>query len=139
MTRRPGLYGLLAATCLLGCGVHVNAPVEAHEHHGGMAYSDDREVVQIISALIGGKNVFVPATVVLTEGEGRALSVFNTTDIPHGFSIPGLGIETILPPGEELRIPLPRLEGGHIHAIRCHVHPPHRSATLVVLPAAPVN
>lgn len=135
--RRGAALAAALAAALCACSAHVNAPIAAHEHHVGTAFSDDREVVQIVSALIGGKNVFIPATVVLTEGDGRALSVFNTTDIPHGFAIPGLGIETILPPGQELRIPLPHLEAGHIHAIRCHVHPPHRSATLVVLPAAP--
>ncbi|MEN8160270.1 MAG: cupredoxin domain-containing protein [Myxococcota bacterium] len=91
--------------------------------------------VQMISALVGGKNVFIPSTVVVTAGSGRSLSVFNTVDQPHGFAIPALGIEVVLQPGQEYVVELPTLEGGKVHAINCHLHPPHRSATLVVLQA----
>ena len=98
-------------------------------------FDDDRTVVQVLSTNVGGKNFFVPSTIVLTAGEGRKLSLFNTTDIPHGFAIPGLGVEVVVQPGVETEIALPPLEGRHVYAVNCHVHPPHRSATLVVLPA----
>ena len=100
-----------------------------------LGYDDDRSVVQVVSTNVGGKNFFVPSTIVLTAGEGRKLSLFNTTDIPHGFAIPGLGVEVVAQPGVETEIALPPLEGEHVYAVNCHVHPPHRSATLVVLPA----
>ena len=61
------------------------------------------------------------------------MSIFNTTEIPHGFTIPALGVETILQPGEETVVALPALEGGHIYDIGCHLHAPHRHATLVVV------
>ncbi len=61
-------------------------------------------------------------------------SVFNTTDKPHGFAIPGLDVQTVLPAGEEIQLDLPALAGGEIYRIACHLHPPHRSATLVVVP-----
>jgi heme/copper-type cytochrome/quinol oxidase subunit 2 len=62
------------------------------------------------------------------------LSIYNTTDIHHGFAIAGLGVEAIVPPGVEYEIALPKLEGGAVMRIHCHMHPAHRSATLVVLP-----
>jgi hypothetical protein len=96
-------------------------------------FSDDRTQVQVITTNIGGKNVFVPSTIVVTAGAGRSLSFFNTTDQPHGMAIPGLGIEVILKPAEEYVVELPTLEGGRIYGINCHLHPPHRGATLVVL------
>jgi hypothetical protein len=101
--------------------------------HAG--FSDERTQVQVITTNIGGKNVFVPSTIVVTSGSGRSLSFFNTTDQPHGMAIPGLGIEVVLKPAEEYVVELPTLEGGRIYAINCHLHPPHRSATLVVLPS----
>ena len=88
--------------------------------------------IEMVSTNVGGKNVFIPSTVVLTPGEGRTLSLFNTTDIPHGFQIPALGVEEVLPSQEEYVVKLPPLEPG-VYAIGCHLHPPHRSATLVVL------
>jgi heme/copper-type cytochrome/quinol oxidase subunit 2 len=125
---------VLLAFGLQGCvwfGTYEGEQTEAAP--GG--FDDDRTVVQVVTTNVGGKNFFVPSTIVFTAGEGRKLSVFNTTDIPHGFAIPGLGVEVIVPPGVETEIPLPPLEARHIYAINCHVHPPHRSATLVVLPA----
>lgn len=107
------------------------------EDEVAQGYDDDRTEVQVVTTNVGGKNFFVPSTIVLTAGTGRKLSLFNTTDIPHGFAIPALGLAVIAQPGVETPIELPELEGGHVYAINCHVHPPHRSATLVVLPARP--
>jgi heme/copper-type cytochrome/quinol oxidase subunit 2 len=98
-------------------------------------FTDDRSAVQVVSAKIGTKNLFVPSTIVLTAGKGRSLSIFNDTDTPHGFKIAALGIETVLPPGQDTKIDLPPLEGGHLYEITCQLHAPHRHATLVVLDA----
>jgi hypothetical protein len=99
----------------------------------GDGYTDERSTVQMVSAVVGGKNVFVPSTVILTQGSGRSLSIFNTADKPHGFTIPSLSVETVLEPGVETVVALPPLEGGRIYEIQCHLHPPHRHATLVVV------
>jgi len=98
-------------------------------------FTDDRSAVQVVSAKIGTKNVFIPSTIVLTAGKGRTLSIFNDTDTPHGFKIAALGVEAVLQPGQETKIDLPPLEGGHVYEINCQLHPPHRHATLVVLDA----
>jgi hypothetical protein len=126
---RRALLALVAPALLLGC-ISVR-DVSVREG----AFSDERTQVQVISALVGGKNVFIPSTIVLSSGSGRSLSVFNTTDQPHGLAIPALGIEAVLVPGQEQVIELPTLEGGNIYAINCHLHPPHRGATLVVVPS----
>lgn len=117
-----GLAGLLAGT---------SAPSGAR----GEGFTDDRSAVQVVSAKVGTKNVFVPSTIVVTAGKGRTLSVFNDTDTPHGFKIAALGVEVVLLPGQETKIDLPPLEGGHLYEINCQLHAPHRHATLVVLDA----
>jgi hypothetical protein len=132
--------GALAALLLLalfpsGCLWFSGGSFET-EVAGPIGYVDERPVVQVVTTNVGGKNFFVPSTVVVTAGTGRKLSLFNTTDIPHGFQIPSLGIELLLQPGVETPVELPPLEAGHIYAINCHVHPPHRSASLIVVPAA---
>jgi Cupredoxin-like domain len=128
---RRALIALAVPLLLSGC-ITLR---DGHGGHGRHGFSDDRSQVQLVSALVGGKNVFIPSTIVLTAGSGRTLSVFNTTDQPHGFAIPGLGVEVVLQPGAEQVIPLPTLEAHHLYAINCHLHPPHRSATLMVVPA----
>ena len=126
--------GTAIATLLLGltsgCGLHIQSGAT-----GALAgYQSDVSEVQVISAVVGGKNVFIPSTIVVRAGGPQALSVFNTTDNPHGFAIKGLSIETVLMPGEETRIELPVLEDSEIYTIGCQLHPPHRTATLVVVP-----
>ena len=127
---RRALLALAVPALLAGC-------ISEHSagHHMRHGFSDDRSVVQVISANVGGKNVFIPSTIVLTEGSGRKLSVFNTTDQPHGFAIAGLGVEVVLPPAQETVIELPTLEAHRIYAINCQMHPAHRTATLMVVPA----
>ena len=121
----------IAASLLVGaggCGAHSHA----NRHVPG--FGSDVTTVQVISAEIGGKNVFIPSTIVVSAGKPQSLSVFNTTDKPHGFAIAGLSIETVIMPGEEVMIDLPPLTGSEIYNIGCHLHPPHRHATLVVVP-----
>ncbi len=121
----------LASPVLASLLVLASAPSVAR----AQGFTDDRSAVQVVSAKIGTKNLFVPSTIVLTAGKGRALSIFNDTDTPHGFKIAALGIETVLPPQQETKIDLPPLEGGHVYEIICQLHAPHRHATLVVLNA----
>ncbi len=134
------LRGFVAGSALLGAGLAspgcITADVQYRETRGSRLgeFVDDRKVVEVISTNVGGKNVYIPGTIVLSEGEGRVLSFFNTTDTPHGMTIEGLGIQEILPPGKEHPVALPELEGGNVYPINCHLHPPHRGATLVVLP-----
>jgi heme/copper-type cytochrome/quinol oxidase subunit 2 len=97
-------------------------------------FTSDVDTIQIVSANVGGKNVFIPSTIVVTGGKPVTLSIFNTTDVPHGFAIPGIKIETVLPVNEEHAVKLPALEGGHVYQVNCQLHPAHRTATLVVLP-----
>jgi hypothetical protein len=128
--RLPSVLAAFAALAV-GCA----ARMEMHETHHAAGYSSDVSTVQMASVLIGGKNVFIPSTIVVTDGGPRSLSIVNTTEMPHGFAISALGIEKVIAPGEEVLIELPSLQGGQVLRIHCHMHPPHRSATLVVLPS----
>jgi heme/copper-type cytochrome/quinol oxidase subunit 2 len=119
------------APFLIAWLVAVSAPAV---HADG--FTSDVETIQIVSALVGGKNVFIPSTIVVVSGKPITLSIFNTTDVPHGFAIPGLGIAEILPVQQEHVVKLPALEAGKLHHIQCQLHAPHRGGTLVVLPAA---
>jgi hypothetical protein len=131
MTIRRSPLVALAALVALGC-----AHGSMHREHHARTFTSDVSTVQVVSALVGGKNVFIPSTIVVTDGGPRSLSVFNTTEMPHGFKIEALGIETVLPPGEEKVIELPPLKGGQVLRIGCQLHPAHRTATLVVLPGS---
>jgi hypothetical protein len=119
--------GLLVATVGSGCSHHTNT--------GSLGYQTDQTTIQVVSAVVGGKNVFIPSTIIVTNEAPTKLSLFNTTGKPHGFAIAGLGIEVVLPADEEFEVVLPALEAGRIYRIHCQLHPPHRSASLIVLPS----
>jgi len=121
--------GLVAAALASGCSS--SSDIGATDGAGG--YSSDSTTVQVVSTLVGDKNVYIPSTIVVTGGEQYSLSLYNTTDTPHGFRISGLAIETVLLPREEHRVELPVLEGGRIYHIHCQLHPGHRTGKLVVL------
>jgi hypothetical protein len=129
----PALFAFAVPALLAGCVSERGGHAGHHKRRHG--FSDDRSAVQVVTTNLGGKNVFIPSTIVLTEGSGRKLSLFNTTDQPHGFAIPGLGLAVVLQPGVEQEVELPTLEAHHLYAITCHLHPPHRGATLMVVPA----
>lgn len=124
-----GRLGALLALAA-GCSVHSNVDVDQPT----IGYSSESSPIQVVTTVIGGKNVFIPSTLVVTGGRPQSLSIYNTTDKAHGFRIAALGIEVILVPGQETAVELPALEGGRVLRIDCHLHPPHRTATLVVLP-----
>jgi heme/copper-type cytochrome/quinol oxidase subunit 2 len=107
-------------------------PALAEHHEQGDHAAASSDVIQVVSTNVQGKNVYIPATIVVEAGKPAALSVFNTTDTPHGFSIAGAKIEEVLIPGVEHPIQVPALEAG-IYTIHCQLHPPHRNGRLVVI------
>src|SRR5215510_548713 len=102
------------------------------DHHG---FTSDTSTIQVVTTELGGKNVFIPSTIVVTSGHPVKLSIYNTTDVPHGFAIPALKVAEVIQPKSEQEIDLPALEPHQVLQIKCHLHEKHRTATLVVLPA----
>jgi heme/copper-type cytochrome/quinol oxidase subunit 2 len=121
---------LQRATLVLAGALAFSAAPGRAEHHENAG-----DTIEVVSTNVQGKNVFIPSSIVVAEGQPHTLSIFNTTDVPHGFAIAGIGVEVVLPPQEETRVELPALEGEKIHRIHCQLHAPHRSAQLVVLDA----
>ena len=89
--------------------------------------------IQMLSSNVQGKNVYIPGTIVMIAGKPRTLQIYNTTDTPHGFSIEGAGVKAVLPPKVEHEVKVPALPEG-LYRIFCQLHPPHRSAQLLVIP-----
>lgn len=129
---------LLLAATLGGCQVGVGTPRSSapplnYTTPTVRGFATDTAITQMVTTLIGGKNVFIPSTVVVTAGATHTLSIYNTTDGPHGFRIDGLDVEVVLDPGVETEVVLENLQGGNVYQIGCQLHPTHRTGTLVVL------
>jgi len=137
MTRSQRVVALLGGFAAFFAAFVVFAVAATGAHHeeseGASHAGADPSLIEVVSTNVQGKNVFIPSTIVVAEGKPHTLTIFNTTDTPHGFKVDGLGIEFILNPGVETRVELPALEEGKIYRVHCQLHPPHRSAQLVVL------
>lgn len=131
--RRKGLGSTLLAV-LVGLATAGCFTTNASLTASFPGYQTDVTTIQVVSTVVGGKNVFIPSTIVVTGGVPQALSIYNTADQPHGFAIRAIGVEAVLLAGQETRIDQPPLEGAQVLQINCHLHPPHRTATLVVVP-----
>ena len=116
---------------LLGLALLFATPTATAGHHEAGEHQGD-PIIQVVSTLVGGKNVFIPSTLVVAAGKAHTLSIFNTTDKPHGFSIPSLKIMEVLPDQVEHEVKLPPVKAG-IYPIHCHLHPAHRTATLLAV------
>ncbi|MGH0028667.1 MAG: cupredoxin domain-containing protein [Myxococcota bacterium] len=125
---RPIRFILLLAFLLLATAAFAGSAA-------ARGFESDQTVIQVVSTNVQGKNVYIPGTIVVVSGREHTLSLFNTTDVPHGFRIEGLDLETVLPPKEEHELVLPPLEDHRIYQIHCQLHPAHRTATLMVVPA----
>ena len=130
---RPTRFALVLSAVLALAACHGPAGQHRHGRHHG--FTSDTSTIQVVTTQLGGKNVFIPSTIVVTSGRPVKLSIFNTTEIPHGFAIPALDVSEVLPAQKEHEIELPALEGHQVLQITCHLHAAHRTATLVVLPA----
>ena len=135
MAENPGRWLRIVGPAALALGV-LGCDFSTHLDSSslGAAFETDSTRVQVMSAVVGGKNVFVPSTIVVAADTPYTLSVYNGTDGPHGFAIEGAGVEVMLLAQEETEIALPALEAGHLYRIHCHLHGAHRAATLVVVP-----
>ena len=136
-TNRSSRTRALRGACALALVAWIGASVGCHGpmHGGHHGFTGDTGTIQVVTTELGGKNVFIPSTIVVTSGHPVKLSIFNTTDVPHGFAIPALNVAEVVPPKAEQEIDLPALEGHQVLQIKCHLHEKHRTATLVVLPA----
>ena len=122
MSGRRSRWGSLALLAALG----TTSPIAAEEA------AVETPPVQVLTAVVGGKNVFIPSTIAVAAGRASQLSIFNATDKPHGFAIPALGVETVIPEQVEQRVEFPPLAPG-LYRIHCQLHAAHRSASLLVV------
>lgn len=94
---------------------------------GGSA-SPDRA---ISAAQVEGGAGFEPATITVHKNDKVTLTVGNSTDKTHGFTIVGYGIEHEVQAGTPIDVEFTASRAG-TYEIKCQLHPAHKPATLVV-------
>lgn len=103
------LVGLLAA----GCG-------------------QDTDKFKIDAASVNGKAGFAPEVIAAKRGDKVDITVGNTTDKQHGFSIDGYGVkQQTVDPGQTIHVKFTAKKTG-VYKIFCQLHPTHQFATFQV-------
>src|SRR5258705_13572530 len=111
-TTNPMVFARRSLTLLIALGAvacHGAHERRMAQHHGFSG--DTSSPIQIVTTELGGKNAFIPSTIVVTSGHPVKLSIFNTTHVPHGFAIPALNIPEVPPAKAEHEIQHPPLQG----------------------------
>ena len=71
-----GIWTLSGVVAVSSVVAALSAGADEHEHDHASAGGT---VVQVVTTNIQGKNVFIPSTIAIEEGEEVTLSIFNTT------------------------------------------------------------
>jgi plastocyanin len=95
----------------------------------GCSHATDHRTID--AALVNGAAGFDRPTITVDKEDTLALTVGNTTDKTHGFSIEGYGIKQTVDPGKTIHVKF-RLGSAGTFKIFCQLHPTHQTATLVV-------
>lgn len=101
------------ALAMAGCGGHATA------HRS------------IDAVAVAGGAGFDPVTITVHKDDNVVLTVGNSTDKTHGFSVEGYGIHDEVMPGTPLVVKFSAGKPGTFK-IFCQLHPAHKTATLVV-------
>ena len=91
----------------------------------------------VVNVEYEGSKVFVPATLVVEQGDHVKIKVMNNIKSDpnqHGFAIPDYKIEKVVTRGEPQEVEFDAKQPG-IFPIKCQLHPAHVGGELVVLPA----
>jgi nitrosocyanin len=94
------------------------------------ACGEETDERSISAAAVDGKPGFTPETLRVHEGRKVALSIGNTTDKQHGFSIDGYNVALTVDPGKAEKVEFKADKGGDFR-IFCQLHPAHQAAKLV--------
>jgi len=74
---------------------------------------------------------FLPLTVTVDKRNRVEMTVGNSTDAVHGFSIEGYGIQEEVQPGAALELDFIATNAG-TYKIYCQLHEAHKTSTLIV-------
>lgn len=94
--------------------------------------SSTTDKLTINAAAVNGKPGFAPQVIKATRGDKVDITVGNTTDKTHGFSIEGYGVkEATVQPGAPIHVKFTADKTG-TYKIFCQLHPAHQFATFEV-------
>jgi heme/copper-type cytochrome/quinol oxidase subunit 2 len=130
------LLGILISTLFVSAE---SVMAEEHKHDMMKMDSSKKDVkkeefvreIYVINEKINEKTRYSPATFIAKKGEKVRVHIYNTTDMPHGFSITELKVEATVNPKDNVIEFIADKEG--LFDVFCQYHPGHFRAQLLVI------
>lgn len=130
------LLGFLISTLFVSAE---SVMAEEHKHDMMKMDSSKKDVkkeeavreIYVINEKINEKTRYSPATFIAKKGEKVRVHIYNTTDMPHGFSITELKVEATVNPKDNVIEFMADKEG--LFDVFCQYHPGHFRAQLLVI------
>ena len=115
-------WGVVAlSVVLLAYGVRV-----------GSVQAQDSKKFTMINVIFDGTKIWLPSSLIITEGDAVELTLINKLDEPHGFQIKAFGIEEVVQPKAQTTVRFTATKNGIIPFI-CQMHPPHIGGQILVV------
>jgi nitrosocyanin len=95
------------------------------------ACGEETDERSIAAAEVDGKPGFAPDELRVHKDRKVEISLANTTDKTHGFSIDGYAVASTVDPGKAVKLDFEAGKSGEFR-IFCQLHPAHQAAKLIV-------
>ena len=94
--------------------------------------AQDSKKFTMINVIFDGTKIWLPSSLIITEGDAVELTLINKLDEPHGFQIAAFGIEEVVQPKAQTTVRFTATKNGIIPFI-CQMHPPHIGGQILVV------
>ena len=100
---------------------------------GGFQISsaDSPKMFELVAKVEGNAKIWSPASLTVPQGQTVKLTLKNTTDAEHGFSIDELKIKELIPAGGSKEITMIADSNGPLRYY-CHLHKAHVGGQMMI-------
>ena len=85
----------------------------------------------LVNVLLEGTKIWLPSTIIVSEGDQVELTLDNKLTAPHGFKLPAFDIEVEVPSKRKHTVRFIANKAG-AHAFACQLHAAHIGGQVVV-------
>lgn len=85
----------------------------------------------LVNVLLDGTKIWLPSTIIVSEGDQVELTLDNKLTAPHGFKLVAFGIEVEVPSKKKKTIRFTANTAG-VHTFACQLHAAHIGGQVVV-------
>jgi plastocyanin len=86
----------------------------------------------LINVVLDGTKIWLPSSLMVSQGDEVELTLINKLEDPHGFKIEDFGIEEVVQPQAQIAVRFTASQPGAYRYI-CQLHPPHLGGHILVL------